>query len=70
MFYCLNLAEMYNQNVEQIEFDARELNMRELNGKQACKLAFIVSNKVHIVTIITSDISDVIILININVLIQ
>ena len=35
-----------------------ELNPRELSGKQACILAFIVSNKVCIVTIIASDISD------------
>ena len=31
--------------------------MRELNTKQACMLAFIVSDKVCIVTIITSDVS-------------
>ena len=39
---------------------------RELNVKQVCMLAFIVSDKVHIVKIIASDISSVI-LINITV---
>ena len=40
--------------------------MRELNTKQVCVLAFIVSDKVYIITIITSDISGIIIVININ----
>ena len=40
--------------------------VRELNAQQVCMLAFIVSNKVCIVTIIASDISSVI-LINITV---
>ena len=66
---------MYKRKVEQIELEAREWNMRELNprelnAKQACVHAFIVSDKVCIVKIVTSDLSDVIILININLLIQ
>ena len=48
----------------------QELNPRELNAKQVCTLAFIASDKVHIVTIITSDISGDIILIDINLLTQ
>ena len=43
-----------------------ELNHQELNAKQACILAFVVSDKVCIVTIIAFDLSDVIILVNIN----
>ena len=43
-----------------------DLSHQELNAKQACPLAFIVSNKVHIVTMIASDLNCVIILININ----
>ena len=43
-----------------------ELSNEELNAKQACMFAFVVSNKVHIVTIITSDVSSVIILIDIS----
>ena len=61
---------MYNPNVKQTELKARELNVMELNAKQACTLVFIVFDKVCIVTIIASDISSVIILININHLIQ
>ena len=41
---------------------------RELNAKQACMLAFMTFDKVSLVTIITSDISSVIILIDINLL--
>ena len=44
--------------------------MRELNAKQVCTLAFIVYNKVGIVTIIASYVSGVTILININLWIQ
>ena len=47
-----------------------ELNPRELNAKEVCMLPFIVSNKVHIVTINASDISSVVIFIDINLLIQ
>ena len=41
-----------------------------MNTKQACMLAFIVYDKVHNVTIITSDVSGVTILINISLLMQ
>ena len=44
--------------------------VRELNTKQTCVLAFIVYDKVHIVTIITSDVSDLTIRIDINLFIQ
>ena len=44
--------------------------MRKLNAKQGCVLAFIVYDKVCIVTIIASDVSGVTIIININPLIQ
>ena len=44
--------------------------MRELNAKQGYMIAYTVSDKVHIVTITASDISSVIILIDINLLIQ
>ena len=44
--------------------------MGELNVMQVCVVTFIVYGKVSIVTIITSDVSDVTILININLLIQ
>ena len=44
--------------------------VRELNAKQASMLAFIVYDKVCIVTRIASDVSGVTILININPLIQ
>ena len=47
-----------------------ELSHQELNVKQVCAFAFIVSNKVQIVTIIASDLSGVIILIDIKSLIQ
>ena len=40
--------------------------VRELNAKQACTLTFTVHDKLCIVTIITSDVSGVTILININ----
>ena len=42
-----------------------ELSHQELNANQACALAFVVSDKVHVVTIIPSDLSSVI-LIDIN----
>ena len=42
-----------------------ELSYQELNAKQACALACIVSDKVHIATIIASDLSSIIILIDI-----
>ena len=44
--------------------------MREVHTKQACMPAFIILNKVHIVTIISSDISSVTIHINIDLFIQ
>ena len=44
--------------------------VRELNAKQACMLAFIVSDKVQIVTINVSDVSSVTILMDINLFIQ
>ena len=49
-----------------------ELNQRrvKLNAQQACTLAVIVSDKVCIVTIIASDLSGVIILIDIILLIK
>ena len=43
-----------------------KLSHQELNEKQVYMLVFIVSYKVCIVTIITSDLSGVFILININ----
>ena len=43
-----------------------KLSHQESNVKQACVLAFIVSDNVCIVTVITSDLSAVIILIDIN----
>ena len=46
------------------------MNPRKLNAKQACTLAFIAHNKIHIVTVITFDASSVTILINIDLLIQ
>ena len=46
--------------------ECQELNPRELNAKQVCALAFIVSNKVCIATITTYDLSGVIILTDIN----
>ena len=33
------------------------MSVRKLNAKQGCKLAFIVSDKVHIVIIIASDVT-------------
>ena len=53
---------MYNWNVEQNELKARE----RIDTKQVYSLAFIVSSKVHVVTISTSGIGGVIILIGIN----
>ena len=44
-----------------------ELSHQESNAKQMCMFAFIVSDKVHIVIIIASDVSSVIILIDINI---
>ena len=52
------------------ELNAKQLGTepshQELKAKLACVLAFIVSNKVCIVTIIAPDLSSVIILIDIN----
>ena len=44
----------------------RGLNVRELSAKWVCILPFITYNKGHIVTMITSNVSGVTILININ----
>ena len=57
--------------MSKLNIDQRaKLEVREVNTKQACALAFTVSNSVCIVTIIASDISSVIILINVNLLIK
>ena len=55
-----------------ISLNARQLGSKlshqELNAKQACTFAFIVSDKVHFVTMTASDLSGVIILIDVNLL--
>ena len=67
---------MLKKIVRHVGLNPRELNASEkiecweLNVKQACMAAFVVFDKVHIVTIITSDISGVIILMDITLLIQ
>ena len=59
---------MYKQKVAHRKWNLNAT--RELNAKQACMPAFIVSNKACIVTIIASDINGVIILIDISLFIQ
>ena len=68
----LKLSWKYNQNGEQGSqmFGnwtlGNQMLVREINAKQACTLAFTVSDKVHIVIIIATDLSGVAFLIDIN----
>ena len=57
-------GEGIEPQIERIE------NVRELNTKQACILAFIVYYNVHIVIIIATDVSGVTILIDMDLLTQ